>query len=166
MGGGDDPAKVFVSVHYWRALINRSRQVPVDCLVINKEGNEWSSQAEGDSLIPGGVPALDSAGPPAQKLVWIASLVRLNRSHSVHTPLSENKSVSQLLGLPHFARMPFVAKTRASTNCWVCRTYALCPHTNFCDKRAFTNCWVPRTLPVCCMFFFHWSTTNDFLVVC
>ena len=42
-GGGGDPAKVFVSVHYWRALINRSGLASL----IRKEGNEWSSQAEG-----------------------------------------------------------------------------------------------------------------------
>ena len=64
-------------------------------------------------------------GPPVQKLVWIASLVRLNRP---------------LFG--HFARTLLLRKQERQP---IAELAAVCQYARFKSDR---QCWVRRTLPV------------------
>ena len=124
-----DQEKIFVNVHYWRAVIDRSAFASVHCLLMHKEGNEWPSQAEGERRLRGlhdpmscSIQPRALRGPQAHKLVWIASQVRLNR--------------------PHFARTPLLRKQEHKPSAGLAE---LCPYANFKSVRQWC---VRRTLPV------------------
>ena len=80
--------------YFWSELAS------VYCLLMHKEGNEWSSQLSGGTLPPLEVfQPWALQGPPAQALIWIVRLVVLDRLQFANFC---DKRVHQLLGCTYF----------------------------------------------------------------